>query len=109
MAVMQQIVENDLPPGFGYDWTGQSYQEILSGNQATMLMVLSLLVVFLCLAPLSDSWSVPVPVPPVVPLCVLRAVSRSLLRGLPTALSFHIGPLPVTVLPAPTATRPTPS
>src|SRR3546814_6277585 len=52
MAVMQQIVEKDLTTGFGYDWTGQSYQEILAGNQATMLMVLSILVVFLCLAAL---------------------------------------------------------
>src|SRR3546814_5947032 len=83
MAVMQQIVENDLPPDFGYDWTGQSYQEILSGNQATMLMVLSILVVFLCLAALYESWSVPVAVLLVVPLGVLGAVTLSLLRGLP--------------------------
>src|SRR3546814_13232561 len=73
MAVMQQTVENDLPPGFGYDWTGQPYQELLSGNQATMLMVLSILVVFLCLAALSTSLSVPVAGPIAPPRGTERA------------------------------------
>src|SRR3546814_235898 len=100
MAVMQQIVENDLPPGFGYDWTGQSYQEILSGNQATMLMVLSILVVFLCLAALYESWSVPVAVLLVVPLGVLGAVTLSLLRGLPNDIYFKIGLITVIGLAA---------
>ncbi|MFC3714684.1 multidrug efflux RND transporter permease subunit [Luteimonas soli] len=100
MAVMQQIVENDLPQGFGYDWTGQSYQEILSGNQATMLMVLSILVVFLCLAALYESWSVPVAVLLVVPLGVLGAVTLSLLRGLPNDIYFKIGLITVIGLAA---------
>ena len=100
MAAMQQIVENDLPPGFGYDWTGQSYQEILSGNQATMLMVLSILVVFLCLAALYESWSVPVAVLLVVPLGVLGAVTLSLMRGLPNDIYFKIGLITVIGLAA---------
>lgn len=100
MAAMQQIVDNDLPEGFGYDWTGQSYQEILSGNQAAMLMVLSILVVFLCLAALYESWSVPVAVLLVVPLGVLGAVSLSLLRGLPNDIYFKIGLITVIGLAA---------
>ena len=100
MAAMQEIVENDLPEGFGYDWTGQSYQEILSGNQATMLMVLSILVVFLCLAALYESWSVPVSVLLVVPLGVLGAVVLSLVRGLPNDIYFKIGLITVIGLAA---------
>jgi multidrug efflux pump len=100
MSAMEQIVENDLPKGFGFDWTGQSYQEILSGNQATMLMVLSILVVFLCLAALYESWSVPVSVLLVVPLGVLGAVSLSLLRGLPNDIYFKIGLITVIGLAA---------
>ena len=100
MNAMQGIVEKDLPEGFGYDWTGQSYQEILSGNQATMLMVLSILVVFLCLAALYESWSVPVAVLLVVPLGVLGAVSLSLMRGLPNDIYFKIGLITVIGLAA---------
>ena len=74
MTAMQNIVEKDLPQGFGYDWTGQSYQEILSGNQAPALLALSIVVVFLCLAALYESWSVPVAVLLVVPLGALGAV-----------------------------------
>jgi multidrug efflux pump len=100
MDVMRQIVEDDLPEGFGYDWTGQSYQEILSGNQAPMLMALSILVVFLCLAALYESWSVPVAVLLVVPLGVLGAVAFSLLRGLPNDIYFKIGLITVIGLAA---------
>ena len=100
MNAMAQIVESDLPEGFGFDWTGQSYQEILSGNQATLLMVLSILVVFLCLAALYESWSVPVSVLLVVPLGVLGAVSLSLLRGLPNDIYFKIGLITVIGLAA---------
>ncbi|RPE75816.1 efflux RND transporter permease subunit [Vulcaniibacterium tengchongense] len=100
MNAMQEIVERDLPPGFGYDWTGQSYQEILSGNQAPMLMALSILVVFLCLAALYESWSVPVAVLLVVPLGVLGAVLFSLLRGLPNDIYFKIGLITVIGLAA---------
>jgi multidrug efflux pump len=100
MNAMQQIIEDDLPEGFGFDWTGQSYQEILSGNQATMLLVLSILVVFLCLAALYESWSVPVAVLLVVPLGVLGAVGFSLLRDLPNDIYFKIGLITVMGLAA---------
>ena len=100
MNAMQEIVEKDLPEGFGYDWAGQSYQEILSGNQAPMLMTLSILVVFLCLAALYESWSVPVVVLLVVPLGVLGAVAFSLLRGLPNDIYFKIGLITVIGLAA---------
>jgi multidrug efflux pump len=100
MNAMEEIVENDLPEGFGYDWAGQSYQEILSGNQAPMLMTLSILVVFLCLAALYESWSVPVAVLLVVPLGVLGAVAFSLLRDLPNDIYFKIGLITVIGLAA---------
>jgi multidrug efflux pump len=91
MQSLQKIVANDLPRGFGYDWTGQSYQEILSGNAATLLLVLSIVVVFLCLAALYESWSIPVSVLLVVPLGVLGAVLAASLRGLPNDIYFKIG------------------
>ncbi|KAF1722632.1 multidrug efflux RND transporter permease subunit [Pseudoxanthomonas wuyuanensis] len=91
MQAMEDIVANDLPAGFGYDWTGMSYQEILAGNTATLLMVLSILVVFLCLAALYESWSIPVSVLLVVPLGVLGAIIFALLRGLPNDIFFKIG------------------
>jgi multidrug efflux pump len=91
MAALETIVSNDLPQGFGYDWTGQSYQEILSGNAATLLLVLSIVVVFLCLAALYESWSIPAAVLLVVPLGILGAVVASLLRGLPNDIYFKIG------------------
>ncbi|MET3931691.1 multidrug efflux pump [Lysobacter sp. OAE881] len=100
MTAMQNIVEKDLPQGFGYDWTGQSYQEILSGNQAPALLALSILVVFLCLAALYESWSVPVAVLLVVPLGALGAVLFSLLRGLPNDIYFKIGLITVIGLAA---------
>jgi len=91
MAIMEDIVTNDLPPGFGYDWSGMSYQEILAGNTATLLLVLSIVVVFLCLAALYESWSIPVAVLLVVPLGMLGAVLFSLARGLPNDIFFKIG------------------
>ncbi|MBU8977624.1 MULTISPECIES: multidrug efflux RND transporter permease subunit [unclassified Lysobacter] len=100
MTAMANIVEKDLPQGFGYDWTGQSYQEILSGNQAPALLALSILVVFLCLAALYESWSVPVAVLLVVPLGALGAVLFSLLRGLPNDIYFKIGLITVIGLAA---------
>lgn len=100
MAAMQRIVEKDLPPGFGYDWAGQSHQEILSGSQTTMLMVLSIVVVFLCLAALYESWSVPVAVLLVVPLGVLGAIVFSMARGLPNDIYFKIGLITVIGLAA---------
>jgi multidrug efflux pump len=100
MKAVEKIIEQDLPPGFGYDWAGQSHQEILSAGQATMLMVLSLVVVFLCLAALYESWSVPVSVLLVVPVGVLGAVVLSMLRGLPNDIYFKIGLITVIGLAA---------
>jgi len=91
MAIMEGIVENDLPAGFGYDWSGMSYQEILAGNTATLLLVLSIVVVFLCLAALYESWSIPVAVLLVVPLGMLGAVLFTMMRGLPNDIFFKIG------------------
>ncbi|EIL92883.1 hydrophobe/amphiphile efflux-1 (HAE1) family transporter [Rhodanobacter fulvus Jip2] len=100
MAEMQKIVSDDLPKGFGYDWTGQSYQEILSGNAATLLMVLSIVIVFLALAALYESWSIPIAVLLVVPLGILGAVVFTLLRGLPDDIYFKIGMITVIGLAA---------
>ncbi|MEO9078387.1 MAG: efflux RND transporter permease subunit, partial [Rhodanobacter sp.] len=100
MTQMQNIVNNDLPKGFGFDWTGQSYQEILSGNAATLLMILSIVIVFLALAALYESWSIPVAVLLVVPLGLLGTVVFTLLRGLPDDIYFKIGLITVIGLAA---------
>jgi multidrug efflux pump len=100
MTQMQNMVNNDLPKGFGFDWTGQSYQEILSGNAATLLMVLSIMIVFLALAALYESWSIPVAVLLVVPLGLLGAVVFTLLRSLPDDIYFKIGLITVIGLAA---------
>jgi multidrug efflux pump len=91
MTAMEQIVDNQLPAGIGYDWSGLSYQEIMAGNTATLLLVLSVLVVFLCLAALYESWSIPVAVLLVVPLGVLGAVLFTMARGLSNDIFFMIG------------------
>ena len=100
MAAMEDIVANDLPTGIGYDWTGLSYQEIISGNTATLLLVLSVLVVFLCLAALYESWSIPVSVLLVVPLGILGVVLFTMLRGLSNDIFFKIGMVTVMGLAA---------
>ena len=100
MQIMEGIVQDDLPAGFGYDWSGMSYQEILAGNAATLLLVLSIVVVFLCLAALYESWSIPVAVLLVVPLGMLGAVLFSLMRGLPNDIFFKIGLITVIGLAA---------
>jgi multidrug efflux pump len=91
MAAMQEIVAHDLPPGIGFEWSGSSLQEIISGQQAPILFVLSLLVVFLALAALYESWSVPAAVMLVVPLGVLGALSFTWLRGLDNDVYFKVG------------------
>jgi multidrug efflux pump len=91
MTAMQNIITQDLPHGFSYDWAGQSLQEIISGSQAPMLFTLSILVVFLCLAALYESWSIPVAVLLVVPLGVLGAVLATMQRGLSNDVYFKIG------------------
>ncbi|HET7330642.1 multidrug efflux RND transporter permease subunit [Dyella sp.] len=100
MATLQGIVSNDLPHGFGADWTGQSYQELLAGNSATLLMILSIFIVFLCLSALYESWSIPVAVLLVVPLGLLGMVVASMLRGFPNDMYFKIGMVTVIGLAA---------
>jgi multidrug efflux pump len=100
MQAMEDIVDNELPDGFGYDWAGMSYQEILAGNTATILLVLSVLVVFLCLAALYESWSIPVSVLLIVPLGILGAVIFTMLRGLSNDIFFKIGMVTVIGLAA---------
>ena len=80
-----------LPRGFGYEWTGQSLQEKLSGSQAPFLLALSALVVFLCLAALYESWTIPIAVLMTVPLGILGAVVAAMLRGLPNDVYFTVG------------------
>ncbi len=91
MGALKDIIGRSLPPGFASDWTGQSYQEILAGNSALILMALSILVVFLCLAALYESWSIPVAVLLVVPLGVLGMVTLCKLTGIPNDIYFKIG------------------
>jgi multidrug efflux pump len=80
-----------LPKGVGFDWTGLSYEERLSGSQAPMLYAVSLTVVFLCLAALYESWSIPVAVMLVVPLGIIGTVLATLLRGLGNDVFFQVG------------------
>jgi hydrophobe/amphiphile efflux-1 (HAE1) family protein len=80
-----------LSPGFDFEWTGLSYEERLSGSQAPALYAVSLIVVFLCLAALYESWSIPVAVMLVVPLGVIGAILATLLRGLANDVFFQVG------------------
>ncbi|MFW0697202.1 efflux RND transporter permease subunit [Pantoea sp. R13S299] len=90
MDLMEQLASK-LPAGIGYDWTGMSYQERLSGNQAPALYAISLIVVFLCLAALYESWSIPFSVMLVVPLGVIGALLFTTLRGLSNDVYFVVG------------------
>ncbi len=90
MAMIEQLA-GKLPTGIGYDWTGMSYQERLSGNQAPALYAISLIVVFLCLAALYESWSIPFSVMLVVPLGVVGALLAATLRGLTNDVYFQVG------------------
>ncbi|MCS3600916.1 multidrug efflux pump [Buttiauxella sp. BIGb0471] len=99
MQVMETLVQK-LPTGFGLEWTGMSYQERLSGAQAPALYAISLLVVFLCLAALYESWSVPFSVMLVVPLGVIGALLATWMRGLENDVYFQVGLLTVIGLAA---------
>jgi multidrug efflux pump len=90
MIAIEEIVAK-LPPGVGIEWTGMSYQERMAGSQAPMLYALSLLVVFLCLAALYESWSVPFAVILVVPLGVLGALLATYSRDLANDVYFQVG------------------
>jgi multidrug efflux pump len=90
MAAMQEIAK-DLPAGIGYSWTGTSYEEEKAGSQTLLLYGASLVVVFLCLAALYESWSIPVAVLLVVPLGIVGAVLATWLRGLANDVYFQVG------------------
>ena len=90
IAEMERIATT-LPRGFGFEWTGQSLQEKLAGSQAPFLLALSALVVFLLLAALYESWTIPLSVLLVVPLGILGAVLAMMLRDLPNDVYFTIG------------------
>jgi multidrug efflux pump len=99
MDVMENLVSK-LPTGFGLQWTGASYQERMSGSQAPALYAISLLVVFLCLAALYESWSIPFSVMLVVPLGVIGALVATWARGLENDVYFQVGLLTVIGLSA---------
>ncbi|WP_158047214.1 efflux RND transporter permease subunit [Skermanella pratensis] len=90
MTIMEGLARQ-LPQGISFEWQGLSYEERLSGSQAPALYAISILVVFLCLAALYESWSIPASVILVVPLGVLGAVIAAHLRGLPNDVYFQVG------------------
>jgi multidrug efflux pump len=90
MAEMERLAKS-LPPGFGYDWTGLSFEEKQTAGQIVVLMGVSLVVVFLLLAALYESWAVPIAVLLVVPLGVLGSVLFTMLRGLSADVYFNVG------------------
>lgn len=90
MAVVDAIMK-EMPPGIAHEWTGASYQERLSGSQAPLLYAVSILFVFLCLAALYESWSVPFSVILIVPMGILGAVLFTTLRGMNNDVYFQVG------------------
>ncbi|MFJ5298884.1 efflux RND transporter permease subunit [Pseudomonas sp. NPDC088368] len=90
MAEIEKLAQQ-LPQGIGYSWTGLSFEERLSGSQAPALYAISVLVVFLCLAALYESWSIPIAVLLVVPLGVIGALMATSLRGLSNDVFFQVG------------------
>ena len=90
MLEMERLARQ-LPEGIGYQWTGMSFQERLSGAQAPALYALSVLVVFLCLAALYESWSIPLAVILMAPLGVFGAMAATSLRGLSNDVYFQVG------------------
>ncbi|HEY9109215.1 MAG TPA: efflux RND transporter permease subunit, partial [Roseateles sp.] len=99
MAEMEKILAT-LPDGFGFEWTGQSREEKLSGSTAFILFGFSLLAVFLCLAALYESWSIPLAVLLVVPLGVLGVVLGANIRGLENDVYFKVGMITIIGLSA---------
>jgi HAE1 family hydrophobic/amphiphilic exporter-1 len=94
MQAIEEIISK-LPRGIGFDWTGVSYQERMAKSQAPLLYVFSMIVIFLCLAALYESWSVPISVMLALPLGVIGGVLASSFRSLPNDVYFQIGILTV--------------
>ncbi|MDF2446086.1 MAG: efflux transporter permease subunit, partial [Moraxellaceae bacterium] len=99
MVEMERLAKQ-LPPGFGFEWSGQSFEERMSGAQAPLLYALSILTVFLVLAALYESWSIPFAVILVVPLGILGAVLGVTLRGMPDDVYFKVGLIAIVGLSA---------
>ena len=97
IAAMEAIA-NKLPPGIGFEWSGISSEEKTSGQQAPLLFGISLLVVFLVLAALYESWSIPLAVMLAVPLGVFGALVAVELRGLPNDVYFKVGLIAIIVI-----------
>jgi hydrophobe/amphiphile efflux-1 (HAE1) family protein len=94
MQAMEEIV-GKLPKGVGYDWTGLSYQERMAKSQILLLYTFSIIVIFLCLAALYESWTIPITILLALPLGVIGGVLATSLRGLPNDVYFQIGLLTV--------------
>lgn len=90
MSAMEEMA-GKLPEGFGFEWSGQSLEERISGGQAPILYGVSILIVFLCLAALYESWSIPVAVIMVVPLGIIGALLAATFRDLPNDVFFKVG------------------
>jgi multidrug efflux pump len=91
MEEMTRIVSEELPPGFGVDWAGQSLQEIRAGAEAPLLFALSIFVVFLCLAALYESWATPIAVLLIVPVGIIGAIVAAASTGQSNDVFFKIG------------------
>jgi multidrug efflux pump len=99
IAEMERLAQS-LPAGFGFEWTGQSLQEIQSASQAPLLIGMSILFVFLLLAALYESWSIPLSVMLVVPLGVIGALAAVMIRDLPNDVYFKVGLIAIVGLSA---------
>ena len=99
MKIMEELAAK-MPPGIGFEWSGLSYEERAAGAQAGTLYVISVLVVFLCLAALYESWTIPAAVMMSVPLGILGAVGATLLRGLSNDVFLQVGLLTIVGLSA---------
>ena len=99
MAEMESFIKQ-LPKGVGYEWTGISLEEKQSESQTTFLLLLSMLVVFLVLAALYESWSIPLSVMLVVPLGLIGAFIAIMIRGMPNDIFFKVGMITIIGLSA---------
>jgi HAE1 family hydrophobic/amphiphilic exporter-1 len=94
MQAMEEIASK-LPRGIGFDWTGLSYQERMSKSQAPMLYAFSMIVIFLCLAALYESWTLPISIMLTLPLGIIGSILAASFRGFPNDVYFQIGLLTV--------------
>lgn len=100
MNTVVNIIKNDLPNGFGYEWSGISYQEIQAGNQAPIMMALAVLVIFLVLSALYESWSIPLSALLIVPLGMLGTITLTKVLNMANDIYFQVGMITVIGLSA---------